>query len=1031
MRLYSIKNVFNCITMKTTHWLSLLQKRVSAILLVTLVTTLFVSIQITLAVDEYSTVTLTNGSGGALSTATVGTQITGNAYILTYTQVDAAAANDQVWAAGDDFIITIPANMPAPINTDTADKSLVTVCYGTIASISAADCTGGTAVTYNATEQNGNWDLAGGARSLRVSVDATQATALNTDAKGLKIYFSKSTVGTTAPLYLDATTDFVVAVTTADVGDTHNLGNGSNVDGTKTVNVAAGALTNGDVQAGNGTAAPTGTEVSEAPTSYKFTMQTPVALVSGDKIVLTFGTGFTVTDAISNTAKVSSLTPTTANVSKADDAAGTGAANVSVTTYATSSGAKTATITIGAAVEASKYIIFTIVTGASETVTSNPRSVAAAASVNAVDFDIQETGGSSRVVLADVAETYTSGALTTASVSAGTTTVYTASTHTVTFSVDHALISGDKIVYTFGSDFTMADDADLLSPADITAFTINAVDRLVNVTAAALASKVITITTNTTASAGQAIVITFNANVVDKNPQAVKTNATSAVDVATVDTNTKTIDDLATPVQATYTVGAVSVANVEPGALTASTSTTATVTFTNATPIEATDKIKVTFGSGYGLSYVASTSSNCSSMDGAFSTSVSGQVVTITRSAGAQQAAASVEICTIANVITPPPGSTGTYTITITDSSDNVRDTLTTVTADTIVDWLPVSVPQIASVVINNNDATTSSTSVTLTISAVNATEVLISEALNFSGATWQAYATSKPFTLSGALGQKTVYVKVRKADVESNPASDTINLIAAASSPQTPTATPTTPQQPTQTPATPQTQTPQPQTQQPAQPTQSQAPTQPAPPVSDPKLTIIKTEASVIAMPSKLEILEKLGFQQNVALENSVGKPLVGKIIKGESGITTEVRAQMETFVTYGTSSTKVLGAGERAGVVNSFKEAFGKVPESQADWEDVVKIANGRWPSQTNVDKESSAETAFEKVYLRVPDRDNPKDDAAVVVMAYGLRSANRNMASEQAANRIFKGIFKKAPSSASDWDTVRAIAYSGATR
>ena len=125
------------------------------------------------------------------------------------------------------------------------------------------------------------------------------------------------------------------------------------------------------------------------------------------------------------------------------------------------------------------------------------------------------------------------------------------------------------------------------------------------------------------------------------------------------------------------------------------------------------------------------------------------------------------------------------------------------------------------------------------------------------------------------------------------------------------------------------------------------------------------------------------------------------------------------------------MLGAGERAGVVSSFKEAFGKVPESQTDWEDVVKIANGRWPSQTSDDKESSAESAFEKIYLRTPERDNAKDDAAVVVMAYGLRPANRNMGSEQAALKIFRGIFKKAPSNASDWDTVRAIAYSGATR
>src|SRR3989338_6090126 len=632
-------------------------------LLLTLFVSLFVFLPITVkAVNEPSTLALLNGSAAALTTATVGTEITGDAYVLVYTQLHAAGTGAQVWDNADNFSVTIPANMPAPLSTDGAGTSQVAkVCYGAATStIVTTDCTNGTEIPYAAALTAGSWDDDSDARIIHIEVSADMATVLNGDNAGITILLQKGASGTTAPTYADATTDITVVVATVAV-DSEDLAADVDAPDGEEFAVAAGALTNGDVIAGDATAAPTGTEVCEAPTSYKFVMQTPVALVSGDKIVLTFGTGFTVTNTISDTAKVRSLTPTNANVSKADDAAGTGAANVSVTTYATSSGAKTATITIGAAVEASKYIIFTIVTGASETVTANPRSVAAAASVNAVDFDIQETGGSSRVVLADVAETYTSGALTAASVSAGTTTVYTASTHTVTFSVDHALISGDKIVYTFGSDFTMADDGDLLSPADITTFTINAVDKFANITAAALASKVITITTNTTASAGQAIIITFNANVVDKNPQSVKTNATSAVDVKTTDTNDKTIDDLATPAQATYVAGALSSANVEPGALTSSTSTTATVTFTSATPIEATDKIKITFGSGYGLAYVTSSSGNCATMDGTFSTAVSGQIVTITRAAGAQQAAASAELCTISGVITPPPGSTGTY----------------------------------------------------------------------------------------------------------------------------------------------------------------------------------------------------------------------------------------------------------------------------------------------------------------------------------------------------------------------------------
>lgn len=143
------------------------------------------------------------------------------------------------------------------------------------------------------------------------------------------------------------------------------------------------------------------------------------------------------------------------------------------------------------------------------------------------------------------------------------------------------------------------------------------------------------------------------------------------------------------------------------------------------------------------------------------------------------------------------------------------------------------------------------------------------------------------------------------------------------------------------------------------------------------------------------------------------------------------EVRGAMETFVAYGTAQTKELGAGERAGVVNSFKEAFGKLPETVVDWEDVMKIAVGRFPSQRGDEREREAVATFRKIYRRDPNRVNANDDAAVVVMSYGLRPVVRRRTSEKAAIKIYKGIFKRAPASASDWDVVRAIAYSGAKR
>jgi len=45
--------------------------------------------------------------------------------------------------------------------------------------------------------------------------------------------------------------------------------------------------------------------------------------------------------------------------------------------------------------------------------------------------------------------------------------------------------------------------------------------------------------------------------------------------------------------------------------------------------------------------------------------------------------------------------------------------------------------------------------------------------------------------------------------------------------------------------------------------------------------------------------------------------------------------------------------------------------------------------------------------------------------------LRPSDRNLNSEKTAIKTFKAIYGYNPSTASAWDIVRAIAYSGATR
>ena len=65
---------------------------------------------------------------------------------------------------------------------------------------------------------------------------------------------------------------------------------------------------------------------------------------------------------------------------------------------------------------------------------------------------------------------------------------------------------------------------------------------------------------------------------------------------------------------------------------------------------------------------------------------------------------------------------------------------------------------------INAGASITSSPSVILDLSATGATEMLISNDAGFAGASWEAYATSKPWVLTSGDGVKTVYAKFRNA---------------------------------------------------------------------------------------------------------------------------------------------------------------------------------------------------------------------------------------------------------------------------
>jgi hypothetical protein len=103
------------------------------------------------------------------------------------------------------------------------------------------------------------------------------------------------------------------------------------------------------------------------------------------------------------------------------------------------------------------------------------------------------------------------------------------------------------------------------------------------------------------------------------------------------------------------------------------------------------------------------------------------------------------------------------------------------------------TIPTSGSILINNNNASTSSTAVTLTIDATGATQMVICNASNFVGCDWEAYDVSKSWELTPGLGTKTVYTLFKSSSGDlSSLVSDTIDLVAAGEGAPTPTQAPT-----------------------------------------------------------------------------------------------------------------------------------------------------------------------------------------------------------------------------------------------
>lgn len=171
--------------------------------------------------------------------------------------------------------------------------------------------------------------------------------------------------------------------------------------------------------------------------------------------------------------------------------------------------------------------------------------------------------------------------------------------------------------------------------------------------------------------------------------------------------------------------------------------------------------------------------------------------------------------------------------------------------------------------------------------------------------------------------------------------------------------------------------------------------------------------------------------FNRNTSVElTGEAKDAYEKLMQNRS-TSQNNRHSIAYFLQFGTQTTQDMGPGERAGVINSFYRASGILPMSAEDWADIIRIAGEKPPVQTRAEAEEKAAQDFLKIYNREVTRSNFRENFAFNTIAYGLRPATRNIESEKKAIRIFETIYDRSPSSTADWDTMRAIAYSGVKR
>ncbi|MBI5254336.1 carboxypeptidase regulatory-like domain-containing protein [Candidatus Falkowbacteria bacterium] len=131
-------------------------------------------------------------------------------------------------------------------------------------------------------------------------------------------------------------------------------------------------------------------------------------------------------------------------------------------------------------------------------------------------------------------------------------------------------------------------------------------------------------------------------------------------------------------------------------------------------------------------------------------------------------------------------------------------------------------------------------------------------------------------------------------------------------------------------------------------------------------------------------------------------------------------------TFLTYGGSDvTKALTAKDRSGLLADFKDIYGKLPVTDADWQNLAKMAQNVTPTKV-AKKELQANKDFKKIFKRAVKFTNATEEKFVHMVTYRLRVTERDLNKEKVGLAKYRKVYKAVPKTSKDWAVVRALSY-----